>query len=574
MDNTEADRRSRRSHWLRRLREAGLWKFAPWVVLGLALTAAGVIYVYLTHRLWFFQDDWDFLLTRGNVPGHSLGLLEPHGDHWSTGPILIYRGLFETFGLNTYTPWAVTTVVIHLFVALMSAVVVRRLGAGPWVSVSLGIGVAYLGAGAGIFTVDNAMNHSGSLLLGLAALALLARNAVRIEDWRIAAIWGCLVASLAFSGTGVVVVALVVFFVLFDRGLRDAILVLSAPLAIYLLWFIQYGRGGAAGILEPATLYLEVPRFVLRGLSNAVAQTFLLGAGGTVGLVVLAGVALLPPTPAPRLRRLAAAGLLAGVLQFVLIGISRIGFGHEVVDASRYIYITMVLLIGMVTSAVLRVLPHFAPRKRVVAAGAVALLLTGYMINGVDLARAYARGQIPITTIWRDRMLGVIEAHDDGQRFITTETEDWLNSDLDPWLVVDPAIRNVMPQESSTPVGRLDAEAIFMVGVGEEEFGLWNKSVVSFAGAEFTSPRIGGCRSFRVPVAGAVIRVSSRNGTEVGIRGPMESVKTQLERAGIQSNIVRTWETTGGVAHIATSAREADLLITLDSAGDYTMCYG
>lgn len=543
----------------------------PWATLAVALALAGAIYVSITYQLWFFQDDWDFLLTRGNVPGHSLGLLAPHGDHWSTGPILIYRALFTLFGLQSYAPWAVTTVLIHLMVAFASAVVIRRMGGQPWLAVLMGIGVGYLGAGADIFTVDNAMNHSGALLFGLIALTLIPPSG-RFEDLRLAAVWGCLIGSLMFAGTGVVVVAFVVFFVALSRGFRDGAVVVSAPLAVYLIWFVTLGRGGSAGVLDPWTLYLEIPSLVVRGISHAIAESFLLGNAGFLGAVALAVIALLPSAPNPRLRALAAAGLLAVVLQFIFIGISRIGFGPEVVEVSRYVYITMVLLIGVVAGALSQLVCHLRPHRPILMIGIVAFVMAGYMIHGVSEAIAYARGQEPITTIWRDRMLALVEAHDDGQQILTTSTEDWLNADLDPRLVVMPAVRDVLPDDRSTPEGRLDAEAIFMIGIDDSEFGLWSPTEVSFAGAEFTSKLSQGCRDFFAPDPGAVLRVHSASGTEVGITGPMTSVRTQLERGGLASSVVRTWDTPSPSVYIATSARDADLLLTLNAAGEYTVC--
>ena len=68
--------------------------------LAVGLLVAGGIMVAYARRLYFFGDDWDFLLTRGTVEGADLGLLEPHSEHWSTVPILLFRSLFAVFGLE------------------------------------------------------------------------------------------------------------------------------------------------------------------------------------------------------------------------------------------------------------------------------------------------------------------------------------------------------------------------------------------------------------------------------------------------------------------------------------------
>ena len=42
---------------------------------------------------WFYGDEWDFLGHRG-LAGAERSLWAPHNEHWSTGPILIYRALY------------------------------------------------------------------------------------------------------------------------------------------------------------------------------------------------------------------------------------------------------------------------------------------------------------------------------------------------------------------------------------------------------------------------------------------------------------------------------------------------
>jgi hypothetical protein len=67
-----------------------------------ASAAAFVLYLVLGRDHWFFLDDWDFIVNR-HVG--SLGeLFRPHNEHWSTLPIIVYRGLYQVFGTRTYLP--------------------------------------------------------------------------------------------------------------------------------------------------------------------------------------------------------------------------------------------------------------------------------------------------------------------------------------------------------------------------------------------------------------------------------------------------------------------------------------
>jgi hypothetical protein len=74
---------------------------APYALLAFALVAAVafVLSLVVGRRQSFFLDDWDFLAHRDG--GDIRDLLRPHNEHWSTLPILVYRGLWRLFGVRT-----------------------------------------------------------------------------------------------------------------------------------------------------------------------------------------------------------------------------------------------------------------------------------------------------------------------------------------------------------------------------------------------------------------------------------------------------------------------------------------
>src|SRR3954451_10797329 len=72
-------------------------------LVGLALAAAmavsaGLI-LFWGSKLTFLLDDWEFLLYRPGFSAHSI--LEPHGEHISIAPILIYKGLLGSAGMSS-----------------------------------------------------------------------------------------------------------------------------------------------------------------------------------------------------------------------------------------------------------------------------------------------------------------------------------------------------------------------------------------------------------------------------------------------------------------------------------------
>jgi hypothetical protein len=77
----------------------------------LLVVAWPVIVFGLADYVWFFRDDWSFIAEREL----SLeDLFEPHNAHWSTVPLVAFRGLYAVFGLHSYVPYLAVVVAAHL----------------------------------------------------------------------------------------------------------------------------------------------------------------------------------------------------------------------------------------------------------------------------------------------------------------------------------------------------------------------------------------------------------------------------------------------------------------------------
>jgi hypothetical protein len=82
------------------------------------LVVSGATVGWLGRGLWFFKDDFEFFARR--VGGHvSASLWEPHNEHWSTLPTLVYRALYAGFGLRTFLPYLGVLVLVHLGVVTL-----------------------------------------------------------------------------------------------------------------------------------------------------------------------------------------------------------------------------------------------------------------------------------------------------------------------------------------------------------------------------------------------------------------------------------------------------------------------
>ena len=350
------------------------------VVAFVAVLAAGlVLFLVFGHSQWFFLDDWDFLADRR--AGDLGDLLRPHNEHWSTLPILVYRSLWQLFGLRTYVPYQLVAILLHLTAAVLLRLVMRRAGVGPWIATVAASLFALFGAGDQDIVWAFQMAWSAALVLGLAHLILADHDGpLDRRDW-----FGLLagLAGLMCSGVAVTMVIVVGLSAFVRRGWRVA-LFHTAPLGfVYLVWWLAFARdeysaanGSAGGVV----------RFIWNGVSTTFGEIGQLpGLGIVVGVVLAMGLFLAwSGLDRDTLRRRAAApgALLVGSVFF--LGIAGVGrasvLGPETARAGRYLHVVAALAlpaIGVAVDALMR-------RSRPLGSIAVATLLIGIPGN-VDL---------------------------------------------------------------------------------------------------------------------------------------------------------------------------------------------
>lgn len=308
-----------------------------WIVVAALLIAAGVLLYHETSGTTIWLDEWSYVLNRR---GDSLAsFLDPHNEHLSLIPVIIYKLLFATAGIGDYRPYRLLVIIAHLgtcalvfayarprvgvFYALLATVLMLLFGPG-WENILWPFQIAWL----------------ISLAAGIGALLALERG-----DRRGDVLASLLLAiSLASSGVGVAVaIGLAVEVALVRRRLQDAWIV-AAPVALYALWWIGYQQT----MFERHAIVLA-PGFAADGAGASIAA--LAGLGGSIGFdtagslpnwgpaLLLLGLAI-TGWHLVRLGRLPArvASLAAMVVSFwLLAAVSR----SSVVGpyASRYLYV-------------------------------------------------------------------------------------------------------------------------------------------------------------------------------------------------------------------------------------------
>jgi hypothetical protein len=533
-------------------------------VIGLVVHAC--VLIAFAGQLWFVGDDWDFLLLRGTIPAESRGWLEPKNGHWSTLTIAIYRALFALFGLRSYLPYALVTIAFHLAIASLWFVILVRLRArraaamvGAWV-------ILFLGVGGDAVMYSAAMNHLGSLLLGLVALLLVLSD--RHRTWVVAI---PLVGALMFSNTGVSVVFFVVAFVAIRHGLLRASRLVVVPAAVYLLWYSLYGHVEAGAQMPTGVWdYLKIPQLVWQGMSAAMGNALGYAEAGPAVLVALLVGTALVKSRKEKLKQLAWAGILAAVFMSTTLSLSR---QFVAPDTGRYSYYTIVFLVPAVALCIEGV-SHLAVEPRWLPALIAAGLLGGYAVNGVLAERTFAATWVPITRPWPDRTLGMVAAVDAGERSLNDFSGDFYNGDINPQRITEPAIRRALPRGKATPQGRIDAEGLFMVRVGTKSAVPATTGGLDQIAGSFTGPMApsAGCHTYQAQGLRPALVLGTGQANEITVTSQSTEVVTQILRGQNLASVQRTWTVTPGTIYVSTTAKDALVFVTLNGAGEYTIC--
>ena len=563
---------------------------AAGTVAGLAVVGALAVVLVLARRVWFFGDDWAFLLGRSLRHDTVDALFAPHNEHWSTVPVLVFRALYAVVGLRHYLPYALPVLAAHAVVCLMVWSLSRRAGAAPWAATAAVVVVAFLGAGAEDLVWDFQIGFVGSIAAGLVAVWAADHGGRR---WDVAAVVA-LVVAFASSGMGAVAWVLFTAVVLARRGWRTTLVLAGIPALVFLAWFLGFGRSGLDGDSTPRAAYLQLPEYLWRGLSGAWGDASgVPGAGPALVVVVVGGVLLLAtrrPARVPAdLRLLAAGGVGTAVFLYLFVGLTRVRFGVEQAEVSRYAYIAVVLGAFAVAAAVTALLPgpaavdatgEAAPARPVRGPDAwtVAIVLVAVVglvtVSGVRQLADFANARAQVLASTRPTVLAAVQLAGDGAPSLTERPSPTYDPDVTMTALRSAAVQDAFGEVVTTPAGRLDARAAVQTGVSPTDPGLPAPASLTWDGVSGPAPAATGCTSGDAATAATIDLTPGADGRAAyRLAGAGTAVEVRLLVDGVASTpVVRQLDPDG--SWIATVAAGAVTRVVIQQPSRVTVCAG
>jgi hypothetical protein len=253
------------------------------ILLCVGLAASGALLVAWGSHITFLIDDWNLLLNRRGFDAHVL--LDPHARHLILGPVVVYKAIQSTIGMESSIPYDVAAIAAFLASVVLLYIYLRR-RVGDWVALAAVLPVLFMGSAYEDLLSAFQIGYFGSMAFGIGALLAFERGDRRGDAIACAALLG----SLAFAEIALAFAAGIAVAIALKRGPLHRAWVPAVPLLLYAVWYPTFGQSGA--YLGPSSFSLHnvatSPPYVLDGFASSVAALLGLGApllfGGTGGL--------------------------------------------------------------------------------------------------------------------------------------------------------------------------------------------------------------------------------------------------------------------------------------------------
>lgn len=339
-------------------------RVTPGVALAVAMLVGLVALLFEARDQWFFNDDWgQWGTNRVGAPIDDPGtfFFGAHNGHWMSLNRFVFEGIYRVVGLQTYLPYLVPVLAVHLAAVWLLYLVVRRAGVRPWLACAGAVVFAWFGSGAEVLTWADAFGFAAPLAFGAAQVLLVDHDGP--IDRRDVLGLGLGLLSIVSGGASLTMIVVVAFSLALMRRWRAMMFAVVPPGLVWMLWFALIGHDGERTFADREHVP-QMAAYFWRSISSSVESVTQIGVSGAFVLALVA-FAWWKPRRFCEPGRAPVAALAAGLLLFALqTTLARVNLGVELASSSRYLYIGGFLILPLLLLAfedVARLQPRLLP---------------------------------------------------------------------------------------------------------------------------------------------------------------------------------------------------------------------
>jgi hypothetical protein len=337
----------------------------------------------------FYFDEWNFVMNRRDWDVDTF--LRPHSEHLSLVPVLVFKLLFVTVGLDSYGVYRALLLLVHV-VCVVLVYALARERVEPPLALAVAALVLFLGAAWNDLLVPFQISFLISVAAGLGMLIVLERLDLRGT----VGVAVLLAVSLASSSVGIAFAAAAWVHILLRRDRLSRLWAVAVPTLLYLAWLAAYGdptaTAGDRSLVQLANDNLPAaPGYVATAAAGALGAVVGLGIDWGRPLAVVGLLLLALHIIAGRKLTLRLFALLAAAAAYW--GLAAVFRAHvNPPTDSRYLYLGAILVLLLA----LELLPPVVttPRLLIVVAvfvGAAAVANFGSLRSGSVYLQDWSR---------------------------------------------------------------------------------------------------------------------------------------------------------------------------------------
>jgi hypothetical protein len=366
------------------------WRTHPSLLVLGALVLLAVTMLYRKGLgTTFYYDEWNLVMNRREWDVETF--LRSHNEHPILLPVLVFKLLFVSVGLDSYGVYRALLLVVHVICAVLVYVLARERVSPPFAVAAAAL-VLFLGAAWQNLLVPFQIAFLLSVATGLGVLIALERRDLAGT----AAVAVLLTASLASSGVGTAFAAAAAVHVLLRDDRLRRLWAVALPSLLFIVWLMAYGdptaTSGGRTLTELARdNFPAAPGYAATAAAGAFGAVTGLGVDWGRPLAVAGFLLLGFAIAGSRALSLRFFALLAAAA--VYWGLAAVFRAHvNPPTDSRYLYLGAILVLLLVLELVPRI--DATPRVIVVLAvfvGAAAVANFGSVRDGSRFLQEWSR---------------------------------------------------------------------------------------------------------------------------------------------------------------------------------------